>query len=91
MKESVWGEKKHIILIGMPGSGKTTMGRKLSTLLHLPFLDLDEEIENGFGKSVPDLFREHGEEVFRKLEHKFLKKIVAENKAFVLSTGGGTP
>ena len=83
--------KKHIILIGLPGSGKTTMGRRLSALLHLPFLDLDEEIEKQSGLRIADIFQQQGAEEFRLLEHQVLKKVLERKPRMVISTGGGTP
>ncbi len=73
----------------MPGSGKSTLGKQLATLLNQPFFDLDSIIENVEGRSVPRIFEERGENHFRKVESKCLKEF--DQSSFVLATGGGTP
>jgi len=79
-----------IILIGYMGAGKTTLGKKLSKELGLPFFDLDWYIENRFCKTVSELFAERGEEGFRKIERSMLHE-VAEFEDVIISAGGGTP
>lgn len=80
-------KSKNIILIGMPGSGKTTVAAKLAGLLNLKFIDLDDVIENKYGK-IAEIFTQNGEEYFRNLETKELTNLIGEQD-FVLSTGGG--
>src|SRR5687767_9394541 len=80
-----------IFLIGMPGSGKTTLGRQLAEHLHVDFVDLDAEIERVEQKSISDIFREQGEEQFRLTEAKLLRDWAAASLPFVMSTGGGAP
>ena len=80
-----------IFLIGFMGCGKTHWGRQLADKLHLPFLDLDEEIERETGKSVTDIFSEKGEEGFRQIERASLHQLTESGGSFVMSTGGGTP
>ena len=80
-----------IILLGYMSSGKSTVGKKLSQRLYIPFIDLDSYIEKKEKSSVKDIFKEKGEIFFRLLEHKYLKELIASNKKFVLSLGGGTP
>jgi len=80
---------KPIFLIGYMGSGKTTLGKKLANRLELPFIDTDEEIVKQIGMSITDYFGQHGEDAFRELERKQLRKF-ADNAA-VISTGGGAP
>ena len=80
-----------IYLIGMPGSGKTTLGLQLAEALQLPFVDLDKEIEKHEGKSVPDIFSQQGEAHFRQVESKLLKEWSASGKTFIMATGGGAP
>jgi shikimate kinase len=80
-----------IYLIGMPGSGKSTLGLKLATELLLPFVDLDKEIEDRERKSIPDIFARNGEEYFRLAESKALHDWAAAQQAFVMATGGGAP
>ncbi|MFL5753527.1 MAG: shikimate kinase [Bacteroidia bacterium] len=80
-----------IFLMGMPGSGKTTLGKKLAAKLGLPFIDLDAFIETQEGKTVSEIFEERGEAEFRNLETGYLKSIISEKSTFFLSLGGGTP
>lgn len=80
-----------IFLIGLPGSGKTTLGKKVATYLQLPFFDLDEVIERSAGKRVPEIFADEGEAAFRKIESVTLQKIITDHSDFVMATGGGAP
>jgi shikimate kinase len=80
-----------IFLLGLPGSGKTTLGRKLAEELQLPFVDLDQEIEKTEGKPIREIFAEKKEEYFRKLEAAELKKWCTKPADFVMATGGGAP
>lgn len=79
--------KKDLILIGMPGSGKSSLGRRLAKKLGLPFLDLDKRIEELAGKSIPQIFEEDGEETFRLWETKAFSSSLGGGK--VIATGGG--
>lgn len=80
-----------LYLIGMPGSGKTTLGRALAAHYALPFLDLDAEIVARAGQLVPAIFMQHGEKHFRQLEADTLRELAAQPGPLVLATGGGTP
>jgi len=80
-----------IFLIGLPGCGKTTLGRQLAQKLDLPFIDLDSEIEKSERMRVKEIFKHRGENMFRKTESQLLKKISEENQQFIMATGGGTP
>lgn len=80
-----------VSLIGFMGSGKSSVGRELSNLLNLPYVDLDQEIVVKTGKSIPSIFKELGEEGFRELERELLLNLLKSEGSFVLSTGGGTP
>ena len=80
-----------VFLVGMPGSGKTTLGNHLSQRCNLDFIDLDQEIAGKEGKNIPAIFNEEGEAYFRKVEAKLLRKITESRKNFILATGGGTP
>jgi shikimate kinase len=80
-----------IFLIGLPGSGKSTLGRELATALNLSFVDLDMEIEKETGKRIKVIFEESGEDYFRHLESTHLKKWIGASANFVMATGGGTP
>lgn len=78
---------KNIVLIGMPGCGKTTIGEELAKKLEIKFVDVDKFIEEKNHKTIPQLF-EQGEECFRKLESEAIRELSRE-KGLVLSTGGG--
>ena len=80
-----------IFLVGMPGSGKSTIGRLMANQLQIPFVDLDAEIEALASKSVSSIFEEQGEKQFRKLEAHALTNVIAEYSSGVIATGGGTP
>ncbi|AHJ99541.1 shikimate kinase [Hymenobacter swuensis] len=80
-----------LYLIGMPGAGKTTLGRALATAYEVPFLDLDEEIVCQEQRSVSEIFAQDGEEYFRQREADVLRDVVARYPQVVLATGGGTP
>jgi len=77
-------------LIGLPGCGKSTMGKKFAHVLKHPFYDLDHLIESGENSSIADLFHAHGEQKFRELEQMYLRETKNLEKA-VVATGGGTP
>lgn len=80
-----------IFLIGLPGSGKSTLGKQLAHYLALPFIDLDEVIEQTAQRSIRIIFADEGEEVFRQLEQQALHYMIRQQRAFILATGGGTP
>ena len=75
----------NIYLIGMMGSGKSTVGKTLSEKMHKPFIDLDSEIEKGTGKNISEIFDIDGEEQFRKMETKQLKQYSES----IVACGGG--
>ncbi len=79
--------EKDIILIGMPGCGKSTIGRMLANAMNRPFLDLDIVIEEMAGKTINRIFEDDGETVFRDMETLVLKQSVGQGG--VLATGGG--
>lgn len=79
---------ERIILIGMPCSGKSSIGRALAQHYHLEFLDMDEEIVNTAGMSIKDIFETKGESVFREIETMVAKRL-SEEKNVLIATGGG--
>ncbi len=81
---------KNIFLIGMPSSGKSTMGRRLARALNYQFVDLDQSIVKDQNRTIPEIFAEKGEKYFRKIEQKLLNK-VQPNQRLIVATGGGTP
>ena len=78
-----------IILIGLPGSGKTSAGRQIARRFFLPFVDSDHLIEEKIGMPIKAYFAQQGEAAFRDLETATLREIVARQEPLVLSTGGG--
>jgi len=80
--------KRCIVLIGMMGAGKTSIGKRLANLLHLPFLDADSEIEKAANLSIPEIFAKHGEADFREGEKRVVARLLSSGPA-VLATGGG--
>ena len=79
---------RSIVLIGMMGAGKSTIGRRLAARLRLPFLDADVEIEAAAGMSIPDIFVAHGEPYFRDGEARVIARLL-DNGPAVIATGGG--
>jgi shikimate kinase len=79
---------RSVVLVGMMGAGKSTIGRRLSARLRLPFLDADSEIEAAAGMSIPDIFEAHGEPHFRDGEARVIARLLDSGPA-VLATGGG--
>lgn len=86
LAESLGG--RAIALVGLMGSGKTTVGRRLAAALGLPFKDADAEIEAAAGRSVSDIFAELGEPEFRSGERRVIARLVSDGP-LVLATGGG--
>ncbi len=79
---------KKIVLIGMPSSGKSTVGAQLAEALHLPFIDIDATIVSRINMSIPDYFARHGEEAFRQIEREVIA-LLAPLGDCVIATGGG--
>ena len=80
---------ENIILIGMPGCGKSTIGKKLAAQQGKKFVDTDALVEEKAGKSIPDIFKEDGEAAFRKLEAEVVA-LVGKESGQVIATGGGS-
>ena len=85
---SLYSSRRNIVLIGLPMSGKTTVGMKLATSLNKEFIDLDHEIEKEANMSISSIFSTYGEEYFRKLEKEVTLKYSKETN-LIISTGGG--
>jgi shikimate kinase len=79
---------RSVVLVGMMGAGKSTIGRRLAARLRLPFLDADIEIEAAAGMPIPDIFETHGEPHFRDGEARVIARLLDRGPA-VLATGGG--
>lgn len=84
----ILNDKRNIVLIGMPSSGKTTIGKALAARIGKRFADTDELIVGTTGKSIPEIFEKEGEKVFREIEKKVICDI-AVNDGTVIATGGG--
>jgi shikimate kinase len=80
----------NIYIIGFMGSGKTTEGKKLASLLGWSFIDLDKKIEEYTGKTIPEIFSQKGEDYFRSIETQLLRELKSCSDS-IISTGGGTP
>ncbi len=80
-----------IFLVGMPGSGKSSVGKLLAASLNIPFIDLDTVIEEVAGTAIREIFNTNGEAYFRELERDSLLKTASGNDQFVMATGGGAP
>ncbi|WP_051303031.1 shikimate kinase [Comamonas composti] len=80
---------KHIALVGLPGSGKSTIGRQLARRWSLPFIDADAVIEQRLGSSIRDFFAQHGEESFRDVEQQVIAGLLGDKRQMVIATGGG--
>jgi len=78
-----------VVLVGMMGAGKSTVGRRLAARLRLPFLDADSEIETAAGMTIPEIFELHGEPHFRDGEARVIARLLESGPA-VLATGGGS-
>lgn len=80
-----------IILLGYMASGKSSIGKKLAKNLSFNFLDLDDYISEQENMSISEIFKTKGEIYFRKIEHKYLIKLLNKKEDFLLALGGGTP
>lgn len=90
--ESVYSQllrdKRNMILIGMPGSGKTSVGRQVAAMMQRDFVDLDQKIVEQAGKPITRIFAEDGEKAFRQLETQAIREIAGKS-GLVIATGGG--
>ena len=81
--------KENIVLSGMPGSGKSTVGKYLAKAMNRKFIDTDEEIVKQTGKEITDIFAEIGNEGFRRIEAEVIARVSSENQGAIIATGGG--
>ena len=82
-------QKRNIVLVGMPGCGKSTLGRMLAERLDMEFIDSDEVIVRRDGRPIPEIFASEGESVFRDLESAAIREEIAPRGGCVVATGGG--
>jgi shikimate kinase len=80
--------RRSIVLVGMMGAGKSSIGRRLSVRLGIPFVDADTEIENAAGMTIPEIFQMHGEPYFRAGEARVIARLL-DGEPGVVATGGG--
>jgi shikimate kinase len=80
---------RSLVLVGMMGAGKSSIGRRLATRLAIPFVDADTEIESAAGMTIPEIFEKHGEPYFRAGEVRVIARLL-DNGPQVLATGGGS-
>ena len=85
----LWQDRANLVLVGMPGSGKTTVGRALAQLTGRALLDLDSEIVRRAGRPIPEIFQTEGEEAFRELEQQALEEAASGRNGWIIATGGG--
>jgi shikimate kinase len=82
---------KKIVLLGYMGCGKSTIANKLSGMIEIPYVDLDEYIEKKTKLTINEIFEVHGEIYFRKLEHTFFIELLNAPEKAIIGLGGGTP
>jgi len=81
-------DKRSVVLVGMMGAGKSSIGRRLAGRLTIPFVDADTEIESAASMTIPEIFEKHGEPYFRAGEARVIARLL-DNGPSVLATGGG--
>lgn len=80
---------RHVVLIGLMGAGKSSLGKRLAQIIGVPFADADHEIELAANMTIPEIFKSHGEEAFRDVERRVIARIANAKQPTVLATGGG--
>jgi shikimate kinase len=83
-------DERHLVLVGLMGAGKTTVGRRCAKKLERPFVDLDDLIMTHAAMSIEDIWRERGEERFREVEREVVVDVCASPVPLVIACGGGT-
>jgi XRE family transcriptional regulator, aerobic/anaerobic benzoate catabolism transcriptional regulator len=79
---------ERIALIGLRGAGKSTLGARLARLLHLPFVELDKEVEREAGAKLEEVFALYGQDAYRRFERRALERIIRQHERVVIATGG---
>ena len=87
-RESFFAPPRTVVIVGMMGAGKTSIGRRIAARLGVPFIDADAEIEEAAGSSIPDIFERHGEQAFRDGERRVIARLL-NGPVHVMATGGG--
>src|SRR3954470_15557304 len=80
--------RRSVVLVGMMGAGKSSVGRRLAARLAIPFVDADTEIEAAAGMTIPEVFAQHGESYFRAGEARVIARLLEQGPQ-VMATGGG--
>lgn len=83
------GLGRTVVLVGLMGAGKSSIGRRLAHKLQVPFVDADAEIERAAGRTIPEIFEDLGEAAFRDGERRVIRRLLTEHPPHVLATGGG--
>jgi XRE family aerobic/anaerobic benzoate catabolism transcriptional regulator len=81
-------QRERIALIGLRGAGKSTLGAKLAQLLHMPFVELDREVEQEAGAKLGEVFAMYGQDAFRRFERRALERVLGQHERAVIATGG---
>ena len=79
----------HVVLVGLSGSGKSSVGRRVAALLARPFRDADDEIERRTGRTVREIFAADGEPAFREIEADVMSELLSSDESSVIAAGGG--
>ena len=82
-------EGQFIVLVGLMGAGKTTLGRRIAPELGLPFIDSDSEVEKAAGCTIREIFQKSGEKIFREIERRVMLRLLSKSPA-VIGSGGGS-
>jgi XRE family aerobic/anaerobic benzoate catabolism transcriptional regulator len=81
-------QRERVALIGLRGAGKSTLGAKLAQLLHMPFVELDREVEQEAGAKLGEVFAMYGQDAFRRFERRALERVLEQHERAVIATGG---
>jgi len=88
-EEDAAPRRERIALIGLRGAGKSTLGAKLAQLMHVPFVELDREVEKEAGARLGEVFAMYGQDAFRRFERRALERVLEQNSRAVIAAGGG--